>query len=76
MKTAVSIPDDVFQAAEQMAHRLDYSRSRLFTEAVCLYLDTRGGDSVTAALNDVYDGLEAPTPNVGRQLIDAGEWQW
>ena len=76
MKTAVSLPDDVFQAAEQIARRLGYSRSRLFTEAIRLYLDTRGGDAVTAALNDVYDGSGAPTANVGRQLIDAGDWQW
>jgi len=34
MKTAVSIPDDVFEKAEHLARRMKKSRSRLFSNAV------------------------------------------
>jgi metal-responsive CopG/Arc/MetJ family transcriptional regulator len=54
MKTAISIPDDVFRAAEDAARRNGMSRSQLFTEAVRLFLKTRGGEEVTARLNEVY----------------------
>jgi metal-responsive CopG/Arc/MetJ family transcriptional regulator len=38
MKTAVSIPDDVFQSAEQLARRLGMSRSELYVQALKSYL--------------------------------------
>jgi len=34
MKTTISIPDDVFQAAERLARRTKKSRSQLFNDAV------------------------------------------
>jgi len=34
MKTAISIPDPIFQSAEIMAHHLAISRSELFTRAI------------------------------------------
>jgi metal-responsive CopG/Arc/MetJ family transcriptional regulator len=34
MKTAISVPDSVFEAAEQLAHRLGLSRSELYAKAV------------------------------------------
>src|SRR5436190_1081962 len=34
MKTAVSIPDDVFHEAERLARRTKRSRSRLFSDAL------------------------------------------
>ncbi|MCU0230660.1 MAG: ChpI protein [Acidobacteria bacterium] len=58
MKTAISIPDDLFQAAEDAARRRGMSRSRFFSEAVRLYLDRSGDADVTAQLDRVYLGFD------------------
>lgn len=55
MKTAVSVPDPVFQAGERLAHRLGLSRSRLYSEAVREYVARRDDDDITRRLNAVYD---------------------
>ena len=54
MKTAISIPDTLFEAAERLAVRLGVSRSRLFQMAVEAFLDEHRDDRVTEALDDVY----------------------
>ncbi|MBD0021796.1 hypothetical protein GII33_20015 [Gordonia pseudamarae] len=77
MKTAISIPDDVFREADSAANRLGWSRSQLYTRAVREFLERQEEDSVTAALNDIADGLNSdPVPAVGRSLIESGAWQW
>jgi len=54
MKTAISIPDPIFQSAEIMAHQLAISRSELFTKAISEYLETHKYQDVTESLNQVY----------------------
>lgn len=54
MKVAVSIPDKVFEAADQLAHDLKISRSELYADALAEYLGTRGADSVRERLDAVY----------------------
>jgi metal-responsive CopG/Arc/MetJ family transcriptional regulator len=54
MKTAVSIPDDLFADAERFAQRMKRSRSRLFTDAIREYLARHDPAAITAALNRVY----------------------
>jgi metal-responsive CopG/Arc/MetJ family transcriptional regulator len=54
MKTAISIPDPLFNAAEEAARRLDISRSELFARALEEYLAARREDDVTRRLNEVY----------------------
>jgi metal-responsive CopG/Arc/MetJ family transcriptional regulator len=54
MKTAISIPDDVFQEAERVAAELKQSRSQLYSRAVREYVARHSGDKVTAALDAVY----------------------
>jgi metal-responsive CopG/Arc/MetJ family transcriptional regulator len=54
MKTAISIPDPLFEAAEQFAHDNGLSRSELFARAVQLYLQTYQYHGITDALNQVY----------------------
>ena len=41
MKTAVSIPDPIFQAAEDLDKRLGLSRSELFARALKAYVTVR-----------------------------------
>lgn len=54
MKTAISLPDDLFAAAESAADKLGLSRSQLYQRALRLYLTQQGQDAVTSALNRVY----------------------
>ena len=55
MKIAVSIPDDVFQAGEELAARQRCSRSSLYAEALRRLLADAERQEVTAKLNAVYD---------------------
>lgn len=54
MKTAVSLPDPVFEAAEQLARRLRLSRSQLYAEAIRRFVAEHRGRGVTELLNQVY----------------------
>ncbi|MGL5810031.1 MAG: hypothetical protein ACRCYQ_08810 [Nocardioides sp.] len=77
MKTAISIPDDVFAEADLAATRLGWSRSQLYTRAISEFLQGQGEDPVTAALDRLAESSDAsPSPNVGRSLIDQGSWEW
>lgn len=59
MKTAISIPDSVFQAAENLARRLGFSRSELYVKAVNEYINTHKYQSVTKILNEVYSSIDS-----------------
>lgn len=54
MKTAISVPDPIFEAAEQLAHVLGISRSELYSTAVSDFIRTHQADQITAQLNRVY----------------------
>ncbi|MBB2893102.1 ChpI protein [Flexivirga oryzae] len=75
MKTAVSIPDDVFRDADETATRLGWSRSQLYTRAIRDFLEGQEDDPVTAALDALAEDA-AVTPNTGRALIESGAWEW
>ena len=62
MKVAVSIPDPIFEAAEQLAKQRDIPRSQLFAEALAAYLESRNADAVTSLLNKIYS-LEPSAPD-------------
>ena len=68
MKVAISVPDPVFDAAEQLAGQLKVSRSQLYTEALSSYLGQRGAIAVTEKLNAIY-GSESS--KVEKALADA-----
>jgi len=53
MKTAISLPDDVFKKAERLAKRAKKSRSQLYCEALREYLARYSPDEVTEALDRV-----------------------
>ena len=62
MKVAISLPDPVFTAAEQLAKELRLPRSQLYAEAIAQYLERRGGSAITAKLNGVYSVQESKVP--------------
>ncbi len=54
MRTAISIPNPVFEEAEKLARRLGLSRSELYSQAVNMLLEAYREDGITEALNRVY----------------------
>jgi len=54
MKTAISIPDKLFFAADQYAKNHGFSRSNLYTKAVAQFLEQHPADYITNQLNKVY----------------------
>jgi metal-responsive CopG/Arc/MetJ family transcriptional regulator len=54
MKTAISIPDKLFLAADQYAKNHGFSRSKLYTKAVAQFLEQHPTDYITKQLNEVY----------------------
>ncbi len=54
MKTAISIPDRLFEAAERLARRLGMSRSELYTKAVSQFVVANRFFGVREQLNEVY----------------------
>jgi metal-responsive CopG/Arc/MetJ family transcriptional regulator len=54
MKTALSVPDDLFRQAEVTAGRLRVSRSELYAKAIAEFLKRQDGNAITERLNDVY----------------------
>lgn len=54
MKTAISVPDDLFRQAEASARRLRVSRSELYAKAMAEFLKRQRGEGITERLNDVY----------------------
>jgi predicted transcriptional regulator len=59
MKTAVSLPDELFRVAEAAARRLRVSRSELYARAIAEFLKGQQENSITERLNDVYSGRAA-----------------
>jgi len=55
MKTAVSVPDPLFEEADRVARALGKSRSQLYAEALREYLDRHQRQSITERLNEIYD---------------------
>ncbi|MDJ0800728.1 MAG: ChpI protein [Calothrix sp. MO_167.B12] len=54
MKTAISIPDPLFEAAEQFAKRMGLSRSQLYAVALQEYLQAHKREQITKQLDSVY----------------------
>jgi metal-responsive CopG/Arc/MetJ family transcriptional regulator len=54
MKTAISLPDQVFFAAEETAQNLGISRSALYVDALTEYLKKYSRKNITEKLNEVY----------------------
>lgn len=83
MKTATSIPDNLFYQPETYARQQGLNRFRLYSQALAEYLARVGnqdGDPVTIKLNqmtEIINGSELPPSEVtARHLIDSSSWEW
>ncbi len=54
MKTAISLPDALFRAADRLAARLGVSRSQLYARALADYLERHDQAHVTARLDALF----------------------
>ena len=54
MKTAISLPDDLFEAAERVAERLGVSRSELYQKALAKFIESQNSAVITSKLDEVY----------------------
>lgn len=81
MKTAVSIPDELFESAEGLAQRLGMSRSELYAKALRDYLREHRGEGITERLDEVYgveegeaSGLNAVVAELQGRSLPEDEW--
>jgi metal-responsive CopG/Arc/MetJ family transcriptional regulator len=78
MKTAVSLPDEVFEAAEELAQEMGVSRSRLYSRAIAEFVHRHGHDEVRERLDQVYGESSASLdPRLAElQGLTIGEDEW
>ncbi len=78
MKTAISIPDSVFEQAEEAAHELKMSRSELYTTALREFLTEKHSAQITERLNQVYEqessSLDASLMRMQASSLPREEW--
>ena len=78
MKTAVSIPDDLFRKADELAGRMGKSRSEVYRDALADYVARREPGAVTRALDEIAGELAAEdrtfTAEAARRALERSEW--
>ena len=78
MKTAISIPDEVYQGAERLARRTKKSRSRLYGDALKEYLARHAPDEVTEAMNracaEVGETKDPFVSSAAHRNLERSEW--
>jgi metal-responsive CopG/Arc/MetJ family transcriptional regulator len=78
MKTAVSIPDDVFEKVERLARRAKKSRSEVFSAALREYVARHSPDEVTESINRVVDRIGDQTDDfvaaAAQRILEKTEW--
>lgn len=78
MKTAISIPNQLFDEAEVFAHERGLSRSDLYAKALHAYLQLHRNEAITEQLNIIYaeESSELETPFVAAQAEVLQRDQW
>lgn len=80
MKTAISIPDAIFEAAEQLAASRGLSRSELYAKAIAAYLNDNRYRGVRERLDAIYGSepnssqLDPALARLQSASIDREEW--
>jgi predicted transcriptional regulator len=78
MKTAVSIPDQIFEQAERLARRTRQSRSHVFSSALREYVARHSPDDVTEAMDRVCEHVgeqgDLFVARAARQTLERSEW--
>jgi metal-responsive CopG/Arc/MetJ family transcriptional regulator len=69
MKTAISLPDDLFDAVERLVRRSRRHRSAVYADALREYVARHSPEEITDTLNSVI--AEAATPEDRRFAAEA-----
>jgi metal-responsive CopG/Arc/MetJ family transcriptional regulator len=78
MKTAISIPDEIFNDAERLARRLKQSRSEVYSRALAEYVARHAPDKVTEEMDKVLEEVAEPADEfvatAARRALRRTEW--
>ncbi len=78
MKTAISLPDDLFVLADEYATTLGLSRSELYATALHEFIASRQRDDLTEQINAACANLATSLPEdmatITRQKLLEAEW--
>jgi len=78
MKTAISVPDDVFEKVERFARKTKRSRSEIYSAALREYMARHAPDEVTEAINRAVDQIgdqkDEFVAAAARRILEKSEW--
>lgn len=78
MKTAISLPDDLFAAVDALARKLGVARSRLVAEALAEYVAKHRHARVTEQLDAVYSSepsaVDKPLGRAQQRVMKRSDW--
>jgi predicted transcriptional regulator len=78
MKTAVSIPDEIYGEAEALARQLNASRSEIYSRALSEFLGRHAPDRVTAQMNEaltrIGEQADPFTQQAARRILKRIDW--
>jgi metal-responsive CopG/Arc/MetJ family transcriptional regulator len=82
MKTAISIPDELFLSAENTAKKLGIPRSQLFAKALEEFIQNHSKEKISEKLNEVYSNngnkIESTISNISvsnlRKSLQNDSW--
>lgn len=78
MKTAISLPDELFETADELATRTGRSRSQLYADALREYLERHDDDRITERLDalaaEIDTTLEPALSRATRRVLARDAW--
>jgi metal-responsive CopG/Arc/MetJ family transcriptional regulator len=78
MKTPISIPEELFESAEEFAQRRGLSRSELYATALRHYLEDHQGEMITERLDEIYGeesgSLDADIAHMQARSLPEDDW--
>jgi predicted transcriptional regulator len=78
MKTAISLPAEIFREADRLAKRLKKSRSQLYQEAVAEYVARHDPEAITDTLDRFVEEVDTKpdefTSAAARRVMGRTEW--
>lgn len=78
LKTAISLPEDIYRDAEDAAKKLGMTRSRFYSVAIADFLNRYRKDDIKVKLNEVYaaGGSDIDPGFAAMQLASLPREEW
>ncbi len=78
MKTAISLPDELYGEVEDLARKMRKSRSQLYRDALEEYVARHQPDEIRDSLDSLVDDLDGAdaelTDAAARKVLETIEW--